>query len=212
MKRIVIAGGLVVAVGLWGLMSAVRADEKDQKSKVAPPPGKEAAAPSHDAMMQMWAAMNQPGPEHAQFKESVGKWKTETKMWMGPGEPTISYGLSEMSVVFGGRYLREHYRCTSEEMPFEGIALVGYDTMKKKYVSVWYDSMSTGIMVTEGTRDEATKTTTMFSAEYDDPFKGRGKIKNVIREPSKDTQVMEMYWIGADGQERKEMEMTYQRV
>ena len=31
MKRSVIAGGLVVAVALWGLMSAVRADEKDDK-------------------------------------------------------------------------------------------------------------------------------------------------------------------------------------
>ena len=212
MKRSVIAGGLVVAVGLCGLMSAVSAGEEENKSKVAPPPCKEAAAPGYEQMMQMWAAMNQPGPEHAHFKESVGKWKTESKMWMGPGEPTLSYGISEVSLVFGGRYLQEHHRCTSEETPFEGIALLGYDTMKKKYVCIWYDSMSTGIMFTEGTRDEATKTTTMFSAEYDDPFKGRGKVKNVVRELSEDAHVMEMYWIGADGRERKEMEMTYQRV
>ena len=225
MKRSLIVGGLgaVVALGGWISTATAEQDEKKGKDKDAVAPCKhdhkdnhkhehEAAAPSYDEMMEIWAQMNAPGEEHARFKECVGKWKTETKMWMGPGKPMVFEGVSEVSLVFGGRYLREHYRCTSPEMPFEGVALVGYDTIKKEFVSIWYDSMSTGIMLTRGTRDEATKTTTMLSAEYDDPFKGRGKVKNVIYELTKDTQRMEMYWIGADGKEFKEMEIAYTRV
>ena len=65
-------------------------------------------------------------------------------------------------------------------------------------------------MVTEGTYDEATKTTTMLG-EYDDPFFGPTKMKSLVRELSKDRQVVEMYRIGPAGQEQKNMEITYTR-
>ena len=94
--------------------------------------------------------------------------------------------------------------------PFEGIALIGYDNHKKKYVSIWLDNFSTGIMMMEGAYDETTKTLTTIG-EYDDPFTGPAKMKNVMRELSKDKHVMEMYRTGPDGQDHKEMEITYTR-
>jgi hypothetical protein len=131
-------------------------------------------------------------------------------MWMGPGEPTVSAGKSKMELIFGGRYLKEHFRCDMEGKPFEGMGLFGYDKIKKKYVAVWCDNFSTGIIMTEGTYDEATKTLTM-TGESVDPLKGPYKMKQVVREVSKDKQIFEMYRIGADGSERKEMEITYTR-
>jgi hypothetical protein len=173
--------------------------------------GKEPGMPDPEQMMKMYEQFNAMGPEHARFKEAVGTWNTVTKMWMGPGEPTISTGTSEMEVVFGGRYMVEHFKCTMMERPFEGMALAGFDNLKKKYVSIWLDNMSTGFMVMEGTFDEATKTTTSYG-EYDDPFMGRQKMKSVLREVSKDKHVFEMYQIGPDGQENKTMEITYSRA
>ena len=84
--------------------------------------------------------------------------------------------------------------------------------MKKKYFCIWYDSTSTGVMVLEGDHDPTTKTTTMYSAEYDDPFMGTGKMKNVIKAVSDDEQIMESYWIGKDGHETKTMEIHYTRM
>ena len=44
---------------------------------------------------------------------------------------------------------------------FTGKSLDTYDTAKKKYVSVWADSMSTSPMLMEGTYDKEKKTMTM---------------------------------------------------
>lgn len=173
--------------------------------------GKEPGMPDMDQMMKMYEQFNAPGAEHAHFKEAVGTWKTEMKVYMGPGEPSVSTGTSEMEVIFGGRYLVEHFKCSMMEKPFEGMALAGFDNLKKKYVSIWLDNMSTGFMLMEGTYDEATKTTTSYG-EYDDPFTGHEKMKSVIRELSKDKHVFEMYQIGPDGKETKMMEITYDRA
>jgi hypothetical protein len=173
--------------------------------------GKEPGMPDPDQMMKMYEQFNAPGPEHARFKDAVGTWRTEMKMYMGPGEPSVSTGTSEMELIFGGRYLVEHFKCSMMEKPFEGMALVGFDNLKKKYVSIWLDNMSTGFIQMEGTYDEATKTTTSYG-ECDDPFMGRQKMKSVMRELSKDKHVFEMYQIGPDGKETKTMEIIYTRA
>ncbi|MCP4247615.1 MAG: DUF1579 domain-containing protein [bacterium] len=172
--------------------------------------GKEPPAPNPEEMMKAYEAISAPGPQHAQFQDAVGTWKTETKSWMGPGEPEVSTGTSELKTILGGRYLQERFACTTMNRPFEGMGLFGYDNVKKKYVSAWVDNFGTGIMLFEGTRDEATKTTTMF-ADYVDPFMGPTKLKSVIREVSKDKHVFEMYMIGSGGDEQKSMEITYTR-
>jgi len=190
-----------LGAGLFAATAAVSQQKQEQ------PPG----MGSWEDMMKMYEKFNAPGPEHARFKEATGTWQTETKMWFGPGEPMVSGGRSEVEVLWGGRYLKEHYRCDSMMgQAFDGIAILGYDNQKKKYISVWLDSTSTGIMVMEGTRDDATGTTTMHG-EYDDPFRGRIKMRNVMREISKDRQIMEMYHTGPDGQEQKAMEISYTR-
>ncbi len=51
-----------------------------------------------------------------------------------------------------------------KDMNFKGMAIEGYDNVKKKFVSSWIDNMSTMIMNSEGTYDAATKTFT-YNAE-----------------------------------------------
>ena len=191
---------LVAAVGA-GLMATTQAMSQE---------GKQPSGPDMDQMMKMYEKLGAPGPEHAHFAEAVGTWKTETKMWMGPGEPSVSTGTSKMEVIFGGRFMKEDFRCTMMDKPFQGLALAGYDNIKKKHVTVWLDNSSTGIMLMEGTYDEATKTWTSYG-DYEDPFTGPTKMKNVCREIDKDTYIVEMYKIGTGGQEQKEMEITYTR-
>jgi hypothetical protein len=96
------------------------------------------------------------------------------------------------------------------DKPFEGLNVTGYDNLKKKYVSVWLDNHSTGFITMEGAYDEAAKTTT-YVGEYDDPLTGRAKMRNVLREITKDRYVFETYQVGPDGREQKNMEITYTR-
>ncbi len=196
-----VIGYLLVAVLGAGVLASTQALSQE---------GAEPPMPDMDAMMKMYEKFNAPGPEHARFKEAVGSWHTEAKAWMGPGEPTVSTGTSEMSLIFGGRYLREDFKCSMMDRPFQGLALTGFDNHKKKYVSVWLDTFSTGLFTMEGTYDEVTKTTTAFG-EYDDPFMGHAKMKHTMREITKDKYVLEMFRIGPDGKEAKEMEITYTR-
>jgi hypothetical protein len=185
-----------------GLLASTQALSQEEKQP---------AGPSPEQMMEMYAKLAEPGPEHARFKDAVGNWHAESKFWAGPGEPNVTSGTSTMEVVFGGRYLVDHYRCTLFDMPFEGMGITGYDKSKKKYVHVWLDNFSTGFMMSEGTYDEATKTTTLLG-EFDDPMTGqKQKTKTLIREVTKDKTVMDMYMIGPDGAEFKNMEITYTR-
>ena len=193
---------LVAAFGA-GLLATTQALSQEEKQ-----PG----MPEMDMaqMMEMYAKYNAPGEPHARFKDVVGIWETESKMWMGPGEPTVSQGKSKMQLLLDGRYLMEHYLCSSPEMPFEGIGINGYDNHTKKYFSIWLDSMSTGYVVMEGTRDETTKTTT-YLGEYDDPFMGHSKVKSTMCEVSDDKCVLKMYRVLPDGKEQQSMEVTYTR-
>jgi hypothetical protein len=51
-------------------------------------------------------------------------------------------------------------RGTFGGQPFEGRGLWAYDNAKKKYVSGWIDSMSTMVMIAEGTADSSGKVIT----------------------------------------------------
>jgi hypothetical protein len=200
MTNQILSYALAVALGAGLFATAGAVTQEGKKPDMLDP----------DKMMEMWEKINRPGPEHAKFKEGVGTWATVTKSWMGPGEPIVSNGVSTMELVFDGRYLREDFSCTMMDKPFKGIAIVGFDNVKQKYVSVWLDNMSTGMMMMEGTFDEATKKLTSWG-EYLDPMMGKSKMKSVMHEHSKDKRTFEMYRIMPNGQEMKEMEITYTR-
>ncbi len=165
---------------------------------------------SQDAMHEAMMKMQEPGPQHAKLKEAVGTWNAELKHWMGPGEPVIGKGKSVVKSIMGGRYIQEDFTSEFDGKPFHGRGIYGYDNAKQKYVSVWFDDMSTGFMPSEGTYDEATKTTTyvgggqmMPGMEY--------KTRMVDKEIDKDKHVFEMYMTMPGQPEMKTMEITYTR-
>ena len=86
-------------------------------------------------------------------------------------------------------------------MPFHGMSLMGYDNQKKKYFSALVDSMSTGLMVFEGTCDEAGKVFT-FTGEYDDAMTSRHlKVRTVSKFVSPDHTLFEWFETGPEGKE-----------
>ena len=95
------------------------------------------------------------------------------------------------------------------DMVFKGMAIEGFDNAKKKFVSSWIDNMGTGIMNSEGTYDEGTKTLT-YTAEYE-PMPGmKTKVRQVIKMVDKDHHTMEFFEMRGE-KEVKTMEMAYTR-
>src|SRR5262249_52979692 len=86
-----------------------------------------AAPMSEDQMMAEMMKLATPGPYHEMLKKFAGSWKTETKMWMGPGEPQVSEGTAEASMILGGRFLKQEAKGNFMGQPFEGFGLTGYD-------------------------------------------------------------------------------------
>jgi hypothetical protein len=200
-SEFLLGGAVLLAVAL--LLSA----QVVSQEKGTPQP------PKDDEMMAKWLELQAKGPEHEKLAKAVGTWDTVMKMWMAPGaEPTVSKGIAEFRLLLDGRYLEQKYKCDSAEGAFEGLGIEGYDRVKKKYVSVWMDSMSTGIFMSEGTPDEAAKVYTYYG-KMDDPFTGQKDklVKSVAREISDDKVIFEMYNDLPGVGEFKSMEITYTR-
>jgi hypothetical protein len=145
--------------------------------------------------------------------KNAGKWKCTVKSWMDPnGEPMVSEGSEEAEMMFGGRYLRSHFKGSMMGRPFEGLGMLAYDNGKKKYVGTWLDSMSTGIMSYEGDYD-AQKKEIVCHGEFVDPLSGAvQKSRLVTRLVSDDQHVFEMWGPDPSGKDTKWMEITYNRA
>jgi len=195
---------VITLTGLSLLLSAsltvAKEKEKNQHKQMDP-----------QAMMDVYKKLATPGEPHKQLAGLVGTWTTKTKEWMEPNKPpTESTGSCEEKVVLDGRFLQQE--CTGEMMgqPFNGIGVIGYDNHKKKYVSTWTDSMSTGIFVMEGTGSPDGKTVTLKGG-HEDPIEGRMEHRAVWKFPDENTQVFELYGAGKGKENMKMMEITYTR-
>jgi Protein of unknown function (DUF1579) len=194
-----VVGMVLACTALIGLVAG-RGPAADKKEK------KEA---SYEAMMAKYGA---PGPEHKTLEPLVGTWNTTIKFWMAPGQgPLESQGTVKRKWILGNRFVEEHYDGKAFDKPFKGLGLMGYDRFKKKYLSVWLDSMSTAIMTTQGTYEAANKTFT-FTGEENDAFTGGVlKTRDVLKIVDQNKHVFEMYRQGKQGPEYKMMEISCTR-
>ena len=200
-----VTGGIALLAAALFLSTTVVSQEKAPPQ----PPGQQ----DMEEMIAKWKALNAKGPEHEKFKDMVGTWDAETKMWMGPdAEPMVTKGTAVFRLLLDGRYVEQKLKCMMMGEPYEGLGIEGYDRFKKKYVSIWMGSDSTGIFMIEGTADETGKVTT-YHGKMDDPITGQKDkvVKSIAREIDKDTVVFEMYDNIPGVGEFKNMEIKYMR-
>lgn len=88
---------------------------------------------------------------HKLLASDAGEWAFEAKMWMGPGEPVAWQGTEKTRVAGGGLWQISELKGTFMGRPFEGHGVLGYDSNKRKYRSVWFDNFSDYLTIGEGT-------------------------------------------------------------
>ena len=145
------------------------------------------------------------GPEHELLKNMEGTWEATVKTGGQESKGTMVFKMG-----LGGAWLVSHYRGDFFGQKFEGQGMDSYDQAKKKYVSVWADSMSTAPMVTEGTYNPADKKLTMEGMGPGQDGK-LGKITMVTEYKDKDTMIATMMSPGPDGKQAEMMSITYKR-
>jgi hypothetical protein len=168
--------------------------------------------PDQLAEMTAWQNAATPNEHHQKLAEMEGFWNFTSSWWSAPGaEPMKSLGSAEYKMILGGRYLKETVKSEWMGEEFEGVGYYGYDNIKKTFVSVWFDNMSTGMLMSEGSWDDAGKTFTWIG-EYIDVMSGKPKkMRTVTRILGKDKHVDEFFDFTKDGKEFRSMEITYTR-
>lgn len=165
------------------------------------------------AQMAKMKELGTPGAEHAVLNNFIGKWKVTSHSWMKPGDaPQESKATSTFKWVLDGHFLQQKYKGDWAGEPFEGIGFLGYDKMKKKYVSVWMDSMATSFFESAGQYHAATRTikdsgtfACPLTNETNKWFRAEWKIID------KKQHIYSMYFKDAKGKEFKSMELVYRR-
>lgn len=190
-------------------------DKPDKKNDEKP-----AGAPSEAdtaAMMEL----SKPGENHKLLASGVGQWTYTVKAWTDPdpkAPPTTSSGTSVVKPMMGGRFFTSEHT-GKMQMPgpdgkmtdteFKGMSIDGYDNVKKKFVASWVDNMGTGILLSEGDYDTATKTFT-YRMEVEMMPGVKTKVRNTIKVVDNDHRTFEIFEERGD-KEAKTMEINYAR-
>ena len=165
-------------------------------------------APAQGDGMEM--PKEKPLPEHLQLKKSVGTWDCVCKYGMAPGAPMMESKGTSTEHMLGDFVLVQEFKGDMMGMPFTGIGLVGYDSFDKKYFSTWCDSMSSQLMVSQGTADEKSHVVT-FTGECKDPSGKPMKARMTLENKDDNHRLFAMYVPGPDGKEFKCMTIDYTR-
>jgi hypothetical protein len=125
-------------------------------------------------------------------------------------EALVTEGTATSEMIMGGRYLKTIHSGTMMGMPFEGLNLQGFDNATKKFTSVWFDNLGTGISVSTGIYEEE-RNSIFFTGSMVDPISGKDvQYKQVVKFIDDNNQIFEMY-TEYEGKEFKSMEVEVTR-
>jgi len=152
-------------------------------------------------------------PHHAAMGKLVGKWKVEREMKMGGMGGKIA-GTAEIEWVIPKRWIGLRAKIPMMGMMTEGYMILGYDKVKRKFVTTGVSSAHPGVITTEGpVVDPSGKVQVQYGAldeyltgEHDKP------LKYVFRRNGDDEFVFELWDLGIGPEGQAVVVDTYTRV
>lgn len=186
-----------------GLLAAFAARAQETKAP--------AMTPDMQAHMEAYRKAGTPGMEHGKLAAMAGSYDLTVKSWYAPGAPpSTDSGTATRRMILGNRVLVEEVTASMMGQPFTGQGLHGFDNVTGRYWATWNDSMSTGVMVSDGTCDAQLACT--YTGKHHDPVTKKEQTSRMTsRWTDRNTEVFEMYGPGPDGREAKMMEITYKK-
>ncbi len=187
--------------------SAVYAAPKEESSQMPMDP---AMAEQMEKMKELMS----PNENHKVLEPFVGEWTYTGKYWMKPESPAEEMaGTAKHELIYGGRFLKQEVEGPWMGETFNGLGYTGYDNIRGEYMTVWFDSMTTGMMSMTGEFDSSTRTLKQ-TGSHSCPMTGE-KARYCRSEwiaVNEDQQIYRSYAMSADGNEYMSMELKYTRV
>lgn len=180
-----------------------------------------------------------PGAEHRQLENLVGSWQFTGQCFEKCGdkdsnttragelpkdaankatpatpakpESEAVTGTNHSEWVLGGRFVRCEVKGTHGNKSMNGIAMTGYDTEKRRFVSTWMDDQCNSIKTDEGTYDPSTRTFT-FIGESTGPDGQTVRCRRVVKITSRDEHTMTTYLTTGGQAEKQVAELTFRRT
>jgi hypothetical protein len=163
------------------------------------------------AEMEAWMKLAQPGAHHEHLATFVGKWKGQVNMWMEPDQtPMTEVATVDVSWLMGGRYLQWMQAGNFGGMPYEAMAIEGYNNGEGRYESVWLDNFGTILLNFTGSCSEGGKLREMRSSFADVVAGGTVDYRTEYRQIDKDHFTYTGYMDKGDG-EFKNVFIEYER-
>lgn len=210
-RRVIVACvfGVTASAPLWwhaGASAVGLRQERQQQQGQAQPDAQQMAE-----MMQKYEEAARPGEFHGKLKSLAGRWQV-TAEFGGPEGTMTSRGQATNEMVLGDRFLKQEFNGEMMGRQFEGIGYTGYDNTGRQYQSVWLDSMSSAMFMTEGEVDEGGNVIS-FTGEAMCPLTNQMKrFRHVLRIEGDDRYLFEMYEPGENGEMTRTTTMTYTRI
>lgn len=161
-----------------------------------------------------WLALTVPGAEHEKLAAMEGTWSVEGEYRLAAGaEAMQTTGTVTRTMILGGRFLRDHFKGTVSDFPVEGIGILGYDRVAKRYQFVWMDTYNTGLWSWQGTAAADGKSLGgTFTGSCPVTNKTGCQADHVFQLIGPDEQVLQTHEKTADGKRFQAMRVTYKRT
>lgn len=175
----------------------------------APPAGTAELA----AAMAKARRFTQPGAAHKTLDRFVGRWTTETRIFMA-GKPTpAEKGTSEFSWLMPGRWLKHESSGTIMGQPMKTFMMLGYDNFKMSYVSSQVSNLDTAMTHAEGDMDPGGKALLLYGT-LDEYTTGEHDkmVRYVWRFPSAERMILEIHDLPIGETNTKVVEIVFTRA
>ncbi|UCE60853.1 MAG: DUF1579 family protein [Phycisphaerales bacterium] len=176
------------------------------------PAAKPAAGNDSESMIDTWVSHAMPGEHHRLLEKLTGKWNLAVKYKMNAESPVVeSEGTCERRWILGNRFVLEEFDGGNLALPFQGMAIYGYDTFEKKYTSIWVDTTSSAVTTSLGTCQDGCKVIA-FTGRHGDPWSGVKKnSRGFTRLVDDNKHILQLYEPDKDGKEFMVLQIVYTR-
>lgn len=146
----------------------------------------------------------------------MGTWYYDLKYWAKEGAaPQVSSGTMINEIALGERFLSSKtaliLNIGGQNIPYEAVGFLGYDTAKKAYISVWLDTMRTGVMTGEGQYNEEKRTITEKGSFRHPLIEKEQAYRSEVQFIDDNTHKRTIFLIGRSKADFKVIEMEFQR-
>ncbi|MCC6671740.1 MAG: DUF1579 family protein [Planctomycetes bacterium] len=211
MKHTILAGALAGSLFVPLALPDASGGAPQDPKKEAPAHGQ--GGGDMAAMMAKAAKFIQPGPQHKALERFLGRWNTETRVFMAGQATPPDKGTAEVTWQIEGRWLLSKAQGRMMGMPISSCAWIGYDNFKMSYVVTMVSSMDTAMTRSEGDMTQDGKSLITYGT-LDEYLTGEHDkmVKYVWRFLSDDEIVLEVHDLPIGEVNTKVVEMRYVRA